>query len=210
VYAAVDVGLNAALRDGPFGVRALTLVQGGTLSARQGPSVPLFGQLVDVEARLRYAAGKGSILKAEMLYSSPDDGDATNRHTGVITGNSYGYAAAIPNTHDMRLLFSDPKSINRMVAVVYDVSGAGQGVAAVTGSVAYDLVPNRLNAKVAAGTALAASGGAFGSEVNGQLEFEPYPFFKTSLAGAVLLPGSQALVDDPAWATYVGLEWLAF
>ena len=35
--------------------------------------------------------------------------------------------------------------------------------------------------------------------VNGQLEFEPYPFFTTSVAGALLLPGSAALVEDPAY-----------
>lgn len=205
-----DVGYNAALRDGPFGLRALALVQVGSLTARGASTVPLFAQFFDLEARLRYAAGKGSILKVEGLYSSGDDGDPSNRHGSVITGNSYGFAAAIPNTHDMRLLFSDPGSINRMVAAVYDVSGAGAGVIGATGSVGYDLVPNLVNAKVAAGTAFDAEGRGIGTEANIGLEFEPYPFFTTSVVGAALLPGTEALVQETAFAGYLGFEWLAF
>lgn len=210
MWAALDVGWNVPLHLGPLGLRGLAVVNTGSFDARSGPSAPLLAQLFDVEARLRYARGKGSILRVEALYSTPDDGDATNRHYGVVTGNSYGFASAIPNTHGMRLLFSDPQSINRMVAVVYDVSGAGKGALALTGSAAYDIVPNKLNAEVNIGTALAPQRGSWGTEVNGQLSYEPFPFFTTYVAGAYLMPGDQALVAESAWASYVGLEWLAF
>jgi hypothetical protein len=210
VSLAADIGINQALRDGPVGFRAIALGQLGSLDARGVRTVPITGLFLDAEARLRYAAGKGSILKVEGLYSSGDDGDDTNGYTGIITGNSYGFAAAIPNTHDMRILFSDPQSINRMVAAVYDVSGAGGGVIAGTASLGYDLIPNKLNVKAAGGLALDAEGAGIGTEVNTVVRYEPYPFFTTSVVGAMMLPGPEALVEETAYAGYLEFNWLAF
>ncbi len=210
VWTALDVGYNAALQQGPFGIHGLALLNSGSLSARGGDTVPLSGFLFDAEARLRYARGKGSIARAEVLYSTPDDGDPTNAHTGIITGQSYGFAGAVHNTHGTRLLFTDPQSINRMVAVVYDVSGASKGVLGVTSSVGFDIVPNRINTEVGFGTALAPQRGNYGTEVNATISHEPLPFFSYYVSGAVLSPGSEALVDDTAWVGYAGIEWLAF
>ncbi|MEZ4318662.1 MAG: hypothetical protein R3F61_14205 [Myxococcota bacterium] len=210
LWTALDFGANAALQHGPVGFHAVALLNTGSLKARQGPTVPVFGQLYDAEVRLRYARGKGSIVRAEALYSTPDDGDDTNRHTGVITGNSYGFVGAIHNTHGTRLLFTDPQSINRMVAVVYDVSGGEKGVIGLTASGAFDVIPNKLNTKLGFGTALAPQRGNYGTELNAQISHEPWPFFTYYLAGATLFPGDQALIDDTAWVGYAGVEWLAF
>lgn len=209
-YFSLDAGYNAKLTQGPFGIRALGLLNTGKITARGVRDVGLVGTLFDVEARLRWAQGKGSIVRAEVLYSTPDDGDASNQHFGVVTGNSYGFAGAIPNTHGTLLLFSDPRSINRLVAVVPDVSGGGLGVLGVTGSAGYDVVPDRLTATVGGGAALAPQRGTLGTEINAELEFEPFPFFKTYVTGAYVLPGDQAMFTDPAFAGYVGLDWLAF
>ena len=161
-------------------------------------------------ARLRWAPGKGSIFRVEGLYSTPDDDDASNAYTGVITGNTYGFAGAVHNTHGTRLLFSDPQSINRMTPVVFDVSGAGLGTLAVTSSLAWDIVPSKVNAKLGFGTALAPQRGGVGTELNLQISHEPWPFFNYYASAAVLRPGARALVTDDAWAGFVGLEWLAF
>ncbi|MCB9675749.1 MAG: hypothetical protein H6737_11565 [Alphaproteobacteria bacterium] len=210
VWTALDLGFNPGLTQGPFGFTALAVLNAGSLKANQGPTVPLLGQLFDVEARLRWWRGKGSVVRAEALYSSPDDGDTTNRHTGVVTGNSYGFVGAIHNTHGMRLLFTDPQSINRMVAVVYDASGGERGVLGITSTAGLDVIPNKVNAEVGFGTALAPQRGTYGTEINAQLSHEPWPFFTYYVAGATLFPGDQALVSDTAWVGYAGVEWLAF
>lgn len=209
VWLAADVGWNAALRQGPVGVTGLAVVNLGAMAATSAEDVQMFGQLFDLEARARWARGKGSIARVEALYSTPDVADES-RYTGVITGNSYGFAGAIPSTHGMRLLFSDPGSINRMTPLVYDVSGGGRGVLGITGGVGFDPIPNVLTTRVSAGHAIAPQRGGIGTEINTELEWEPLPFFTPQLAAAVLLPGEQAAVDDLAYAVYAGVEWLAF
>jgi hypothetical protein len=209
VWGALDAGYNAALQQGPVGLHGIALLNAGSIVGSDGTSTTVVGQVYDVEVRARWSRGKGSIARVEALYSSPDVAQASS-YTGVVTGNSYGFAAAIPNTHGTRLLFSDPQSINRMTPVIYDVSGAGLGVLGLTGSVGFDPIPNRLNATLGAGYALAPQRASYGTELNAELTWEPLPFFTPQLAGAVLFPGEQALVDDTAWVAYAGVEWLAF
>jgi hypothetical protein len=91
------------------------------------------------------------------LWSSADDADPLT-YSGVITGNSYGIVGAIYASHGTLLLFSDLFSINRMASVVYDVSGGGGGVRAVTGGVGYDLVPGRVTVAVGGGHARDGAG----------------------------------------------------
>lgn len=209
-YVAVDAGYNSGLTRGPFGVHGIGLFNLGSVKAREAGSLPVSGQLFDLEARLRWAPGKGSIFRVEGLYSTPDNDDNTDAYSGVITGNSYGFAGAINNTHGTRLLFSDPQSINRMTPAIFDVAAGGLGVLAVTSSLAWDIVPSKVNTKLGFGTALAPQRESIGTELNLQISHEPWPFFNYYAAAAVLRPGSRASFTDDAWVGYVGLEWLAF
>ncbi|MCK6521065.1 hypothetical protein L6R49_06430 [Myxococcota bacterium] len=204
-----DAAFNRDLRLSPIGATAMVTANTGTLYADGADNVAVRGALANAEVRLRYAPGEGSVARLEALWSSADDADPLT-YSGVITGNSYGIVGAIYASHGTLLLFSDLFSINRMASVVYDVSGGGGGVRALTGSVGYDLVPGRVTVAVGGGHARDGSGSPYGSELNLRVVTEPYLFMRVGLWGAMMTPGEAALVDQTAYAAYLGFDWLVF
>ncbi len=209
VWAAVDGGYNAALDRGPYGVHAVALVNAGRIYAPIVHDDDVLGVFVDVEARLRWAKGQGSVARAEWVQSSPG-GTNPLRYGGVVTGNAYGVAGALMPSHGTLLLFPDPRAINRQVSVVADASAAGQGLSALSSSVGWDVVPDRVN--VGAGAALAFTGTAqpWGTELNARAGYKPLPFVELSWMGAFLAPGPAANLTAAPWATFLALDALVF
>lgn len=207
VWLGADVGHNAALDRGPVGVTASAFLNMGRVYATVAQDTRVGGALVDAEARWRYAQGEGSVLRAEALWTTADGANATH-YGGVVTGNSYGIAGALYASHGMVLLFPDPGSINRMVAVVSDVSGAGRGVTAGMASAGYDLVPDRLTATLNAGTALDGAGQSWGTEGNLRVSATPLPLVDVAVTAAACAPGPASGITDLAWAGYLTLDWL--
>lgn len=208
-WVTLDAAFNRDLRLSPLGATAMVTANTGTLYAEGTNNVAVRGALANAEVRLRYAPGEGSVARLEALWASADDADPLT-YSGVITGNSYGIVGAIYASHGTLLLFSDLFSINRMASVVYDVSGGGGGVRALTGSVGYDLVPGRVTVAVGGGHARDGAGSPYGSEVNLRVVTEPYLFMRVGLWGAMMTPGEAALVDETAYAAYLGFDWLVF
>lgn len=208
VWAGLDGGYNAALDRGPFGVHAVAIANVGKVYAPRVHDDWVAGVFVDAEARLRYAPGRGSVLRAEYVQSSPSGTDR-DRYGGVVTGNAYGVAGALMPSHGTLLLFPDPRAINRQVSVVADASAAGLGLSAVSTSAGYDLVPNRLT--VGGGAAVAFTGAAapWGFEVDARVSYQPYPFVELTWMGAALAPGSAAALTAAPWATFLALDVLA-
>lgn len=203
-YAALDAGYNHALADGPLGVTGVAALNTGWLlvEGQQDPGVR--GFLADIEARLRWAEGEGSVARAELLWASRD---GRGRQLGsVVTGNSYGIVGAVHATHGMLLLFADPFSINRHLSAVYDVTNQGDGLLGVTGSAALDLVPGRINASLGAGHARGAAG-PVGTEVDGRVVFETDLFLKLGLHAGTLL--GSAYPRNP-WMAYASADWVVF
>ncbi len=204
VWLGVDYGWNARLDRGRVGITALAVANLGRLYVEALPDRDTRGLLADVEVRARIAEGEGSVARVEALYTTADD-PATTTYEGIVTGNSYGTVGAVHGTHGCLLLFPDITAINRQVALVYDVSGGGAGLAAVTGGVAFDPVPNRLTVGVGAGHARDAAFAPLGTEVNARVSGRPWVLTELSLRGAVLL-GTE-LPQDP-WIGLVSFEWL--
>jgi hypothetical protein len=128
----------------------------------------------------------------------------------MLSGNTWGFAGAVPGTHGSMLLLGDPRSINRLVAVVADVSGAGDGVRALSGSIGYDLVPDRLNATVGVATATNGRAQPFGTEVNAKLVYRPAPLLDLGVYSAVVAPGAASGLDTPPWIAQVAMDWVVF
>ncbi|NOY27955.1 MAG: hypothetical protein GXP62_18985 [Oligoflexia bacterium] len=230
LWFSVDAGWNRDLDRGPLGLRGMALANLGRLYVTDQPDVDVRGWLLNGELRWRWTRGRGSELALQGLASSGDSsgsggGSATDdgRYTGIVTGNSYGIVGAVWATHNTLLLFPDPDAINRQVAVVSDVSGAGRGLLAATLSLGFDPIPNRLTTRLTAAQAATASGQAIGTETGAALTWHPLPLFDVGLHGAVVTgarvadmtatsPATAPLTTLPAypWAVLAHLQWVLF
>jgi hypothetical protein len=191
---------------GPVGIHGFVVSDVGRIYVADHGDIGVGGLLADAEVRWRFAAGDGSLARAEALYASGDaDGDAT--YTGMLTANSWGVVGALYATHGCYLLFPDPGSIDREVAVVADVSDQGAGLVALTAGVGYDLVPNRLGLNVGGGHARTAAGEALGTEFNARISAHPFPLGTLSLIGAGVY-GSR--FGAPPWTALLTFDWLTF
>lgn len=204
LWVAVDHGWNAGLDRGRVGATVLGVANLGRLYVEELPDRDVRGFLGDVEVRARIAEGEGSVARLEALYSTGDD-PATDTYEGIVTGNAYGTVGAVHGTHGCLLLFPDISAVNRQVALVYDASGAGAGVAAVTGGVAIDPIPNRLTVGVGAGHARDAAFDPLGTEVNARVSAKPWVLVDVGLRGALLL--GTDLPEDP-WIGLLTFDWL--
>lgn len=215
VWAMVDAGWNAQLDRGPVGVHGYAVANFGRVYAPIVHDDGISGAAVDVEARWRWARGDGSVVRVEAALGSGDDADP-QRYTGIVTGNAWGIAAAPMPTHGTMLLFPDPRSVNRLVAVVSDLSGAGYGLLAASSSLGYDPIPSRLNVAAGAAFASTAAGQAWGTELNGRVSGRPMPGLDVSARAAVLMPGVAATAISPEafegrpWMVALGVDWLLF
>lgn len=213
-WLAGDVGFNHALLQGPFGFSAVAGVNGGKIYVKEQLDVPVRGWFSNGELRLRYLPGGKSIARLGWVATSRD-GNGRDAYTGVITANHYGIVGAIYATHDCYLLFPDPMSINRMTALVGDVSNRGEGLRSITSSVGADLWPGKLDAKLGAGHATDGNGSTMGTEVNGKLTAHPWMLTDLSVIAAKVV-GSELrglddrpLPDDP-WTIIVSMDNLFF
>ncbi|MDP2311810.1 MAG: hypothetical protein Q8P41_02825 [Pseudomonadota bacterium] len=204
LWVGLDHGWNAALDRGRVGATVLGVASLGRLYVEALPDRDVRGFLGDLELRARIAEGEGSVARVELLASSADD-PATDTYEGIVTGNSYGAVGAVHGTHGCLLLFPDVSAINRQVAAVYDVSGGGAGVAAVTGGLAYDLVPNRLTVGAGAGHARSATFAPLGTEINARISGKPWVLTDVGIKGAVLL--DTALPENP-WIVLASFDWV--
>ncbi|GDX81609.1 hypothetical protein LBMAG42_34200 [Deltaproteobacteria bacterium] len=204
LWLAADGGYNAGLDLGPAGLHAVVATNLGKIYVADHGDVDVAGALVDIEGRYRYAAGSGSVARLELLASTGDaDGDDT--YSGVLTGNTWGIVGAFYATHGCYLLFPDTGAINREVAVVADVSGGGAGVIAATGSLGYDLVPERFNVTLGGGYARSTNGDVFGTEANLKLSAHPFPLGTVSLIGAGVF---GAELPATPWTALLSFDWL--
>lgn len=199
----IDAGYNHGLDKGDLGVTGLLVANVGRLYVVDQRDRDVRGLCADVEGRWRWTQGAGSVLRAELLFSTADtDADAYN---GIVTGNSYGIAAAGHATAGTVLLFPDLNSVNRQVAAVYDASGAGDGLVGLTGTLGWDPVPDVLNLAVGGGHARRVSGDPFGSELNLRAGWRARPLLNLNLAGGALLGGPYA---ETPWVAYATLNWV--
>lgn len=207
VWLGADAGYNADLVEGSFGAHGVAIANFGRIYAPIAQDDSISGFLVDAEARLRWAAGDGSVLRAEALWAS-GGGDDPGLYNGPITGNAYGVAGAVWSTHGALLLHPDPGSINRMVSVVHDVSGGGRGLVSLSTSAGWDPIPGRMTVQAGAATALTGAGESWGTEINGRVTGEPLLFARTGVAAAVVSPGSAAGLNATPWTVLGTLDWL--
>ncbi|MEQ1505182.1 MAG: hypothetical protein ABMB14_23315 [Myxococcota bacterium] len=209
VWAGLDASFNAGLDRGPVGVRGVVLGNFGKIYAPIVHDDGVAGATATAEARLRWARGDGSVLRVTGLFATADDADP-QRYTGVVTGNAYGVVGAPMPTTGGSLLFPDPGAIDRMVAVVSDLSNQGLGLVALSAGAGWDPIPDRVT--LAAGTAVAATaaGTPVGTELNGRIAARPLVGCTVAARAAVVSPGPAAPLGGTPWTISLGVDWLLF
>jgi hypothetical protein len=186
----------------------------------------ILGVAANLRLGVRYGRTPGDHVVGEVLYTSGDhDGLEDGTYSGVVTGNTWGAPAALFTSHGAYLLMPHATVVNRYYAAVSDISNAGFGVTAATLNVAYDIVRDKLGAKVGAAVARSniqpiEGGNYIGTEVNGKVTWRARPLLHLEAHGAVLMTGdyydSPEILTLPPdsgslrnpWTVFLALKWL--
>lgn len=204
----------------------------GRIERPNDSTVDVLGVAANARVAYKYGRTADDHVALEALYTTGDaDGVDDGTVNSVITGNVYGSPVGIYTSGRSLLLFPDPKVVSRYYSVVHDISNQGLGVTGLFGSASYDLIPNKLTAKVGAATAfsnetLPGGGRYMGTEVNAELTYTLKVFLDVGIhaayvglgdffeaPGAVYDPAGQppndAMPDNP-WVVFTTLSWLMF
>lgn len=238
----LDTSYNPEFTAGRFGASAYAVLCLGQLSVLQdghyGRAAEVLGLAADARVGWRYGRTRNDVVTGEVIYTTGDsNGTSDGRYTGVITGNTYGAPASVFTTSGAYLLMSHSNAVNRFYSAVPDISNQGYGLLAGTLNASYDLVRNKLTAKI--GTAIGNSniappqGGHFiGIEGNAMLAWRIRVFLTAEIHAAYLKLGDfyDSPREQPAalstaamagaagpggrpqnpWTTFVDLKWLMF
>ncbi len=189
----------------------------------------VLGLGADAKVGFRYGRSTKDHVTAELVYSSgDDDGLEDGTYSGVVTGNTWGGPGAVFASTGSYLLLPHANVVNRFYAAVLDLSNAGFGLTAGVLNARYDIIRNKLSAKLgfAAGRSNVQplDGDNFiGAEYNLNVSWRIRPMLDLDLHAAYLDLGgyydSPEIVDlededvaaprDP-WTTFVTLKWLMF
>jgi hypothetical protein len=237
------VGLRASYNRGfayarPVWADAFAIANVGVISRPGLSSADVFGVAANARIAYQYGRTANDHVAVEGLFTTGDaDGADDGSVRSVITGNAYGSPAGIYTSGRALLLFPDAQVVNRYYSAVHDIGNQGYGVTGLFAHASYDLVPNRLTAKLGTAAAFATDapvgdgafgdGGSFmGAEVNAELTFQLKVFLELGLHAGYLALGDfydgPAAVycapnadcdgsrpDDP-WVVFTTLSWLMF
>jgi len=220
----------------PFQLTGFVNVNLGSVRSKVGGSyqkaADITGLAANARAAYRYGRTLNDYFSVDFIYASGDlNGIDDKKYKGVITGNSWGMPSSIFIGTGGYLLFPHANVVNRFTPVVSDISNMGYGLIAGTSNVAYDLIPNKLNAKI--GTAMGISpvkpqggGRSIGTELNGAVTYSLGPFMSLEIHGAYLwlgdfydsqdnshgssINGNSATRPVNPFTVFVVYKWLMF
>lgn len=189
------------------------------------------GLAADARVGFRYGRSTKDHITAELIYASGDDnGLEDGTYSGVVTGNTWGGPGAVFASTGTYLLFPHANVVNRFYAAVLDLSNAGNGVTGGALNARYDIVRNKLSAKLGFGVARSnvqpdGGGNFIGAEYNFNLSWRIMPMLDLDVHAAFLDVGdyfdSPEIVEpedemmqmprprDP-WTAFLTLKWLMF
>jgi hypothetical protein len=232
VWPGLNTSYNPQLTAGRIGASAFAVANFGQIVAAI-PNQPgdfqkltnVAGVAANARVAVRYGRSPRDHVAADVLYTSGDaNGLEDGTYSGVITGNTWGGPGAIFASHGAYLLMPHATVVNRFYAAVPDISNAGYGLTAATLGVSYDIVKNKLAARM--GGAVGRSnvqplgGGNFiGAELNGNIAWRIRPLLDLEAHGAWMKLGDwfdspeivtapQATRPQDPWTVFLALKWL--
>ncbi len=176
----------------------------------------------------KYGRSANDHLIGELVYSSGDaNGLEDGTYSGVVTGNTWGGPGAVFTSAGTYLLMPHANVVNRFYAAALDISNGGYGLTAAALSARYDIVRNKLSAKVgfAAGRANVRPLGGnnfMGAEYNANITWMIRPMLELGAHAAYLQLGDyyrspEIVVGSDGsgrprnpWTGFATLKWLMF
>lgn len=190
----------------------------------------ILGLAANAKVGFKYGRSVNDHIMGEFVYSSGDaNGLEDGTYSGVVTGNTWGGPGAVFTSAGTYLLMPHANVVNRFYAAALDISNAGYGLAAGALSARYDIIRNKLSAKLgfaAGGSAVTPQGGGnfMGAEYNANVTWMIRPMLEMGVHAAYLSLGNYydspeivvgmeeeggARPTDP-WTAFATLKWLMF
>jgi hypothetical protein len=187
------VGVNAAAKFGIISADAFFAYQAGSELATQGRDLSAFAAQAAIKANL----DKAGTVRANVLYTSGDDGKSTTKVKAWQSLTSGDALTTSSNTYydsKMVLLMRNVVNMDSDKALVNYTNNANRGLTLIT--VGYDAtITDKLGASANIGYALtsqkyaADQSSSIGTELNAQLDYKMFSNLTTSLTGAYVILG---------------------
>jgi hypothetical protein len=234
IWPGIDTSYNPNFTAGRLGASAFAVGNFGQIVTAI-PGQPgdfqklanILGLAANARVGVRYGRTPADHIVGEVMYTSGDhDGLEDGTYSGVVTGNTWGAPAAIYVSHGAYLLLPHANVVNRFYSAVSDISNMGFGMTAATLGVSYDIIRNKLTARIGGAAArsnirpIGNSGNFIGAEVNGRISWRIRPLLNLEAHAAYLSLGdffvSPEIVTGVEasgkprnpWTTFLTLKWL--
>lgn len=192
----------------------------------------IFGYAANLRASYKYGQTLNDYVSLDVTHTSGDsDALKDGKYNGVITGNQWGAPGALNVGTGSYLLMPHANVVNRYTPAMLDISNMGYGATMASLNISKSFIPNKLNAKLGAVSAIstvqpAGGGNLMGVEVNGNVAYNFGPFMSLELHTAYLMlgdfydsrqsaygssvNGDKATRPNDAWTTFLVFKWLMF
>ncbi len=221
---------NIDFRVGRFGASGFVMYNGGRYTSEDPDNsvldvLDISGLSANLELMYQWGRGPADVVTLEGMFTTGDSNVGDERYTGAFTLNQYGLPGAVWFNHKMLILFPFTSTVNNYTGAVTDISNQGYGLRAGIASAAWDIIPNKLNLKLATGLANAGAtpqrwsgdvrrGRFIGAEVNAELRYHLKYLMTVGLHGGYLFRGSfydgSTTVRSDPFAAFTTFTWYAF
>ncbi|MFP2926127.1 hypothetical protein ACLESO_13080 [Pyxidicoccus sp. 3LG] len=221
---------NIDFRMGRLGASGFVMYNGGKYTSDDPErsaldELNISGLAANLELMYQWGRGPADVVTLEGMFSTGDNNLGDEDYTGAFTLNQYGLPGAVWFNHKMLILFPFTSTVNNYTGAVTDISNQGYGLRAGIASAAWDIVPNKLNLKMAVGTANSGAdpapwnpevrrGRYIGTEVNAELRYHIRYLMTAGLHAGYLFRGSfydgSPTVQTNPFAVFTTFTWYAF
>ncbi|NMO17343.1 hypothetical protein HPC49_11875 [Pyxidicoccus fallax] len=221
---------NIDFRMGRLGASGFVMYNGGEYTSDDPErsaldTLTISGLSANLELMYQWGRGPADVVTLEGMFTTGDNNLADDRYTGAFTLNQYGLPGAVWFNHKMLILFPFTSTVNNYTGAVTDISNQGYGLRAGIASAAWDIVPNKLNLKLATGIANSGAtparwspdvrrGRFIGAEVNAELRYHIRYLMTAGLHAGYMFRGSfydgSTTVRSDPFAVFSTFTWYAF
>jgi hypothetical protein len=228
-YVGANLHHNLQFRTGDFAASGFVMANFGEFRSAKEDTLlhkrlEVRGVAANFEAMYNWGYTPQDRITLEGMYTSGDQDRSDGVYESAFTMNYYGLPGAVWFNHKTLILFPFTTTVSNYTGAVTDISNRGLGLAAAIGTASWDIVPNKLNAKI--GGAYAQSmergpeqngivpGRIIGAEVNAELKYHFRYLMTLGLHGGYMFrgdfyDGNDQVTTNP-WATFLTFNWIAF